>query len=44
MGQYVNETMFLDHKDAATCYKADDYARLQAVKAEYDPSNTFRSL
>jgi hypothetical protein len=40
-GTYVNFAQDLDDAGARSIYGADRYARLQRVKAKYDPENTF---
>jgi FAD/FMN-containing dehydrogenase len=41
-GSYVNFAQDLDEAAVRTAYGAENYAKLQRVKAKYDPENVFR--
>ena len=41
-GAYVNLSDELDESALRTTYGAAKYARLQSIKAKYDPENLFR--
>ena len=43
-GHYLNMNRFDTPDSAQTCFPPENWARLQTVKAQYDPHNLFRPL
>ncbi len=43
-GHYLNMNRFDTADSTETCFPPANWARLQAVKAQYDPHNMFRPL
>ncbi|BDA51596.1 probable xylooligosaccharide oxidase at N-terminal half [Coccomyxa sp. Obi] len=44
VGNYINQVMFEVADDSSRSYEASIFARLQTIKAQYDPNNLFRDL
>lgn len=43
-GHYTNMNRFDTPESTETCFPPENWARLQSVKAHYDPHNLFRPL